>query len=1025
MSLLYSKSNDMRLPKYAIRTSIIENDGKKLIVKEPIFKEGAAHVERIAQFREKLRTAFPKVKIAETWIEGGKLYGEFIKGKLLSEYYNEYLQAGNKERFLEIVDWHLNLLIDDTKNVCEFIPTAGFKEWFDNDGSDFTGVPALQVSDFDAVSDNIFIVDNNFDNPIFTDYEWCFDFPVPMFFCRYYIIRVLFDRIKDLGKVFTFNELQLRNISEIELQSSEQLVNAFYMKIFSISKKEFKPLYAVYQPYKKTDESVEQIILNKEVHIELLRESERKLDAELCSIKSSRSWRLVQLIWRISRKLIPLGSKRRLFLKIVYKFICHPLRFISKLTPRRIGVFFDSVRREGVGSASRRLDRSLAGTNIESLVLDINPVKMHRITLNDYTSLVFIKQECPAVSIIIPVYNQFEYTYNCLKSILDNTRDIAYEVIIANDCSSDLTIRLEELVKNINVINNKENLRFLKNCNNAARYAIGKFILFLNNDTQVQADWLAPMVKLIEDDPKVGIVGSKLIYSDGTLQEAGGIFWKDGSAWNFGHGSDPALPEFNYVKEVDYVSGASMMIRKELWEQIGGFDELFTPAYCEDADIAFMVRSMGYKVLYQPASVVVHFEGISNGTDTDSGQKAYQVVNQKKFYEKWHDVLEKEHFPTGDNVFQARDRSRFKKKLLMVDHYVPLYDKDAGSRCIFMYLKLFIQMGIKVVFLGDNFYPLQPYTARLQSMGVEVLYGVYYKKNWKTWIQENGKYFDYIYTCRSNISIKYIDIFKKCTNAKIFYFNQDMRHLREYRQYEITGDGKYLFAAEKSEELEMYVSNKADVLHVVGTYEKQILQEKFPQKDIRNIPLYIYENVKEVSYLPEYRKDLLFVGGFGHQPNEDAVLWFFENAFPEIVETIPEIRWFIVGSNPTEKILSIENNHIIVTGYVSEEELEKYYRMCRLCIAPLRFGAGVKGKIVEAAYQCIPMITTPIGAEGLSLDENAFMVCDADEAFADKTISLYGDFSKLKEISANCQKFINNHFSIDSAVEVLRKDMLI
>jgi glycosyltransferase involved in cell wall biosynthesis len=181
--------------------------------------------------------------------------------------------------------------------------------------------------------------------------------------------------------------------------------------------------------------------------------------------------------------------------------------------------------------------------------------------------------------------------------------------------------------------------------------------------------------------------------------------------------------------------------------------------------------------------------------------------------------------------------------------------------------------------------------------------------------------------------------------------------------------------------------------------------------------------VQTVCYLPENRSNLLFVGGFNHLPNEDAVLWFYENAFPEILKEIPEIKWFIVGANPTEKILSIKNDHIIITGYVSEEELEKYYQTCRLCIAPLRFGAGVKGKIVEAAYQCIPMITTPIGAEGLSLDENAFMVCEADVTFADKTISLYRDFSKLKEFSANCLKFINNNFSIDAALQVVGNDI--
>ena len=264
----------------------------------------------------------------------------------------------------------------------------------------------------------------------------------------------------------------------------------------------------------------------------------------------------------------------------------------------------------------------------------------------------------------------------------------------------------------------EKNLRFLLNCNNAAKYARGEYVLFLNNDTQVMENWLAPLVSLMESGERVGLVGSKLIYPDGRLQEAGGILWKDGSAWNFGHGQNPELPEFNYVKPVDYISGASIMLPRALWEEIGGFDESFAPAYCEDSDLAFTVQKMGYQVLYQPQSVVVHFEGVSNGTDTSTGLKHYQVVNQQKFREKWKDELDK-HPENGQDLFYARDRSYGKKTVLVIDHYVPTFDQDAGSRTVFQYLKLFVSKGYNVKFIGDNFYRSEPYTSVLQQMGIE------------------------------------------------------------------------------------------------------------------------------------------------------------------------------------------------------------------------------------------------------------------------------------------------------------------
>ena len=774
---------------------------------------------------------------------------------------------------------------------------------------------------------------------------------------------------------------------------------------------------------------LKQTVLNKEGHIELLLEAERKYEHE----KTTHAYKFAKRIQRIGNAVLPINSRRRFFARVVFNVFRHPRLMFHVINPKRIKNYLKYIRLEGMDGVKKRYDEAVDMERMQMdpssrLDLELEQIADPALAIckaaEDYDVLEFPIWTRPIVSIVIPVYNEFEYTYNCLKSILKNTGDVAYEVLIANDCSTDVTKDVEKIAKNVRLITTEENVRFLRNCNYAAHYTRGKYILFLNNDTQVQENWLKSLIDLIERDETIGMVGSKLVYPDGYLQEAGGIVWNDASAWNYGNRKSPEEPEYNYVKEVDYISGAAVMIRKNLWEEIGGFDEQFAPAYYEDTDLAFEVRKKGYKVLYQPLSVVVHFEGVSNGTDVESGLKHYQQVNFQKFYDKWKDILQKEHEPNGVNVFTAKDRSNHKKHMLVVDHYVPHHDQDAGGKCTYMYLKLFVKMGFQVTFIGDNFYKHEPYTTELNQMGIEVLYGNFYYNNWQQWLKENAHYFDYIYLQRPHISVKYMDLVLQYSDAKIFYFAHDLHHIREYREYEMTKDPDKLASSERWKKIEYELFEKADVGHVVGSYEQGIMQKVFPNKPIRNIPLYIYEKMmSDINKDFSERHDLLYVGGFGHPPNVDAVLWFAREVYPGILDRYPNMKWHVVGGKVPKEIKELESPNIIIEGFVSDEVLEKLYRICRLAVVPLRFGAGVKGKVVEAAYFQIPLITTSIGAEGLDTQDQSMLVEDDGVKMAEMICTIYEDYDRLKEMSDNGIKFIQKNFMLAEAERVIRLDV--
>ena len=385
------------------------------------------------------------------------------------------------------------------------------------------------------------------------------------------------------------------------------------------------------------------------------------------------------------------------------------------------------------------------------------PIPQKGLSKDDYAMLSVPQWDNPTVSIIIPVYNQFEYTYRCVESILRNSGTITYEILIADDCSTDLTVEITSILNGVRHIRNEKNLRFLLNCNHAAQYAKGKYVLFLNNDTQVMPNWLEPLVRLIESADDIGMVGSKLIYPDGRLQEAGGIVWQDGTAWNYGNKGDPAMPEFNYVKEADYISGAAIMLPRALWEEIGGFDDSFCPSYCEDSDLAFTVRSLGYRVLYQPESVVVHFEGVSNGTSTSSGLKQYQITNTQKLRDKWAQALTS-HPKGGTCVFPARDRSLGKYTVVILS--------DTAEQGFSLAMEEAAK-GHHVKLMPMDFDDSAPCVRTMQQHGIEVLYGELYKEHHLTWLVDHGQFFDCVCITFGELSEKYAALIRDKSSAVI------------------------------------------------------------------------------------------------------------------------------------------------------------------------------------------------------------------------------------------------------------------
>lgn len=621
----------------------------------------------------------------------------------------------------------------------------------------------------------------------------------------------------------------------------------------------------------------------------------------------------------------------------------------------------------------------------------------------------------PQVSIIIPVFGNLNYTLRCLHSISANPPSAPFEVIVIDDRSPDESYAVLSKIQGIRLIQNNQNQGFIKSCNIGANEAAGEYLYFLNNDTEVTECWLDELVNTFVNFPGTGLAGSKLIYPDGRLQEAGGIIWQDGSAWNFGKFQDPLLPVYNYAREVDYCSGASIMVLKSLFDELGGFDEHYLPAYCEDSDLALKIRDKGYRVIYQPLSTVIHYEGITSGTDETQGIKAYQVENTNKLFGRWQQRLSAHQAP-GSDVDNAKDR-RATRRVLVIDHCTPTPNQDAGSVTVFNLLLLLREMDFQVTFIPeDNFLYVPEYTADLQRAGIEVLYGPYVTSV-NQHLKECGSRYDLAFLFRPGVVERHLKVIRRhCHNAKVLYHTVDLHFLRMSREAELYSNKDKKKAADQMRQRELAAIDGVDASIVHSTSELELLQPMIPRAKLHVFPLIM--NIKGTTKSFSERRDIVFVGGYQHTPNVDAVQYFVKDIMPLLRKQLPSVCFYVVGSRPPAEIQALASDDVIITGFV--EDLNPLLDKMRVSVAPLRYGAGIKGKVGTAMAAGLPVVATSLAAEGMLLSENEnILLADTPEAFANKITKIYQDEVLWSSISKSGISFASKAWGAEAAWSIL------
>jgi len=620
------------------------------------------------------------------------------------------------------------------------------------------------------------------------------------------------------------------------------------------------------------------------------------------------------------------------------------------------------------------------------------------------------------VSVIVPMYGRTELTVQCLASLRADTTRTPFDIIVVDDGTPGADVAASLTPFDATVIRTPQNLGFVGACNLGARCANGTVLAFLNNDTIVHSGWLDALVEVLDTRPDVGLVGSLLLGSDGRVQESGSIVWADGTAWNYGRGLPPEFAEVTAVRDVDYCSGAAIAIRADLFRRLGGFDERYAPAYYEDTDLCFAVRAAGHRVVVQPSAVVTHLEGATAGHDGGGGIKRFQTVNRVVFAHRWRDALAVRDSPPLDNAALWRGRHRTAAgPVLIVDSHLPMPDRDSGSRRMLALIDQLINLGHAVYVAAHERVGERKYRSALEQRGVTCLISA---DEQDRFIREAGPVVQAVLLCRPTVAWAWLErIFRWAPDAVLLYDSVDLHSLRMEREAELTGDEALRRRAALAWVMESAAMRAADIAFVVSSVEWNLVRERLPDVDVR-ILSNVHNVVVEDPTPAGRRREMVFVGGYQHPPNVDAARWAAHEILPRVRRQVPDAILRLIGSNMPDELAALRAPGLIAQGWV--EDLAPVYRAARVAIAPLRFGAGVKGKVGEAIEHGVPLVGTSVAVEGMSFVAGVDLeVADDVDHFAAAAATLLLDDDAWTRMAGAGQQRLNEQFSPTRAKNVL------
>lgn len=528
-------------------------------------------------------------------------------------------------------------------------------------------------------------------------------------------------------------------------------------------------------------------------------------------------------------------------------------------------------------------------------------------------------------------------------------------------------------------------------------------VMLVTSEARYSPDIATALEEALEGAP---LVAPQLIHADGRLAAAGGVVLAGGALSRHGEFGVPTAPAFQFARSCDFAP-AALGLRRDALEEGPLFNEAIRNFDAAVADFCLRQRTKHGAPLYWPWARVTLANGAAlasrGSANWGDDLTALRAANGRVLEDLAQ--LESEGRPAHDRTAQRR--------LLYVDAITPRPDENAGSIEAISQMTVLRDFGFRITFIPDsNFLRDGRHCEALQKQGIEVIYTPYVTNVRDVLESEPG--FDVVFLCRAHIVAKYLTMAREVApRAKVIFYTVDLHFLREEREARISGDKRQIAAAKTSRLTELASVSDADATIVHSSAEQELLARAAPGATVLLQPLMRAIPAELNAPGPEGRQDIVFVGTYQHPPNVDAATFFAREVWPLVRPRLPGARFLIVGSALTPEVSALAGDGVEVLGFV--QDLGPLLDACRVSVAPLRFGAGLKGKVATALQAGLPTVASSVAAEGVALEHGRdILLADTAEDIAEAVVRLYTDDDLWRSLAANGFAFARQEFSFEA-----------